>query len=177
MGRNVEIKARIRNLHAIEERVRALSPAPTAVLHQEDIFFRTRDGRFKLRAFSPSEGELIHYERENDTGPRLSRYVTSPTADPSGLQEVLARACGILGVVRKTRILYIVGRTRIHLDRVEGLGDFIELEVMLSEEESIDDGVIVATELMDRLGITKEDLIDRAYIDLLREESGGPATA
>ena len=70
-------------------------------------------------------------------------------------------------MVRKARHLYIAGRTRIHLDRVEGLGDFLELEVVLAEEDSIKDGEAEAQKLMEPLRVLPEDLVPDAYADLL----------
>ena len=90
-----------------------------------------------------------------------------PTADPEGLCEVLAVALGIRGVVRKRRTVYIIGPTRVHLDQVEGLGEFVELEVVLQPEQDLSVGEVVARELMAKLGISASQLIDRAYIDLL----------
>ncbi|HOZ23053.1 MAG TPA: adenylate cyclase, partial [bacterium] len=69
--------------------------------------------------------------------------------------------------------LYWCGRTRIHLDRVEGLGSFIELEVLLAEGESAAAGEAVARELMHKLGIRDDQLVDGAYLDLLRAERAG----
>jgi predicted adenylyl cyclase CyaB len=70
-------------------------------------------------------------------------------------------------VVRKKRWLYRVGQTRIHLDEVEGLGTFLELEVMLRPDESEGDGRATAATLMARLGIRESDLVPGAYMDLL----------
>jgi adenylate cyclase len=69
--------------------------------------------------------------------------------------------------VHKQRTLYLVGRTRVHLDRVDGLGDYVELEVVLSDDESADDGFSEAHALMHTLGINAAQLIDVAYVDLL----------
>ena len=69
--------------------------------------------------------------------------------------------------MRKHRTLYLVGRTRIHLDRVESLGHFLELEVVLAEGESPDAGVKEARALMTALGLADDQLIDGAYVDLL----------
>ncbi|PKU28596.1 c-jun-amino-terminal kinase-interacting protein 2 [Limosa lapponica baueri] len=82
-------------------------------------------------------------------------------------QAVLGQALGVLGVVRKERLLYLVGQTRVHLDSVEGLGDFLELEVVLTEEQTVEDGERVAQQLMKELGIEEQDLISGAYLDLL----------
>jgi predicted adenylyl cyclase CyaB len=87
--------------------------------------------------------------------------------DPASLGAVLAAALGVRGVVRKRRRFYLIGRTRVHLDRVEGLGDFIELEVVLGEAEAVSRGEVVAAELADRLGIARSDLVRGAYLDLL----------
>lgn len=90
-----------------------------------------------------------------------------PTQHPGALKESLEAALGILGVVRKRRHLYRVGQTRIHFDEVINLGDFIELEVVLSPEQTEGDATKIAHAMMQRLEIRDDDLIDRAYIDML----------
>ena len=85
-----------------------------------------------------------------------------------GLKEVLTVSCGVLGVVKKTRHLFMVDRTRIHLDRVEGLpGAYLEFEVMMKEGEPVEDGQKVAQDLMVKLNVVEADLISGAYMDLL----------
>jgi adenylate cyclase class IV len=69
----------------------------------------------------------------------------------------------------------MVGRTRVHLDEVEGLGRFIELEVMLQPGEPLERGVAEARDLMTTLGIEESQLVSQAYIDLLREAGSPPA--
>ena len=107
---------------------------------QDDTFFNCDNGRLKLRAFSNDAGELIFYRRVNQAGPKESFYIRSPTSSPETLRESLSLAYGQIGRIRKYRTLFLVGRTRVHLDRVEGLGHFLELEVMLVDEESAGTG-------------------------------------
>jgi predicted adenylyl cyclase CyaB len=83
------------------------------------------------------------------------------------LRELLSDALGVRGVINKIREVYLAGRTRIHLDRVEGLGEFIELEVVLEEHENVAAGMAEANSLMEALGIAESDLIASAYADLL----------
>ena len=166
-ARNVEIKARIASLEAIAPRVAALADSGPIEIEQDDTFFHCERGRLKLRAFSPSQGELIFYRRANQAGPKESRFIISPTGSPDSLREALALAFGTAGRVRKRRSLYLVGRTRVHLDRVEGLGHFLELEVVLAEGESTDAGVKEARGLMAALGLAEDQLIEDAYVDLL----------
>ena len=123
MARNVEIKARVDSLAAIEPIAAALSGQPPQAVAQDDTFFACAQGRLKLRAFADGHGELIFYRRADDTGPKESFYVISPTASPDTLRETLLLAYGVIGRVRKQRCVYMAGRTRIHLDRVEGLGN------------------------------------------------------
>jgi predicted adenylyl cyclase CyaB len=84
------------------------------------------------------------------------------------LRESLTLAWGQAGRVRKQRRLFIVGRTRVHLDRVEGLGEFLELEVVLKEGETSEAGVAEAHVLMAQLGIGTDQLVQGAYVDLLK---------
>jgi hypothetical protein len=87
---------------------------------------------------------------------------------PDRVRDVLATAYGIIGVVRKRRTVRMVDRTRVHLDEVEGLGTFVELEVVLGDGEPAESGVVEARRLMAALGIQEDQLVSRAYIDLLQ---------
>lgn len=168
---NVEIKARIRDLDRLEQAVAAVADGPAAQLDQDDTFFECSRGRLKLRRFADGSGELIFYRRPDGDGPRRSEFLKAPTRDPAVLGDVLADALGIAGTVRKRRLLYRVGQTRIHVDRVEGLGDFLELEVVLSAGQTTADGEAIAQALMRRLGIRDDDLVPIAYVDLLAQGS------
>ncbi len=174
MARNVEIKARVADIVALQVRAQALANAGPELIAQDDTFFACTQGRLKLRDFGDGSGELIHYERADDTGPKTSRYVRAATSQPDALREALARAYGVIGRVRKQRTLFLCGRTRIHLDRVEGLGDFVELEVVLSDDEPAAQGEAEAHALMERLGIAPADLVATAYLDLLSSLSSQP---
>ena len=173
MARNIEIKAHIPSVAAILERAAALADEGPIEIQQDDTFFECRSGRLKLRTFAGGEGELIFYRRSDEHGPKESFYVRTPTAAPDSLRETLTLAYGVVGRVRKNRTLFIAGRTRIHLDIVENLGHFLELEVVLRDDESTDVGVREAHELMQRLGVTPSQLIDRAYVDLLAARGSG----
>lgn len=167
MGTNIEIKARVADLAALEARVRALATEGPTEIAQDDSFFACAHGRLKLRCLAPDRAELIFYRRADSAGPKSSFYLRSPTADPEGLRALLAEAHGLVGRVRKQRTLYLVGRTRVHLDRVAGLGDFMELEVVLGDGEPQAAGLHEAEGLMARLGIAPADLVEGAYLDLL----------
>ena len=83
------------------------------------------------------------------------------------MREALERALGTVGRVRKQRLLLMAGATRIHLDRVEDLGEFIELEVVLRDDQSERDGALIAERLMHELGLAAAPRIAGAYLDLL----------
>lgn len=166
MPRNIEIKARIASVEALLPRVAALATDGPIEIAQRDTFFRCEAGRLKLRDFLDGTGELIFYRRANEPGPKEPVYLRSATSAPQVLKQSLALAYGVSGTVSKQRTLFLVGRTRVHLDRVEGLRHFLELEVVLGEDESSEVGAAEAHELMSRLGIEPHQLLDGAYVDL-----------
>jgi predicted adenylyl cyclase CyaB len=94
--------------------------------------------------------------------------------EPDALTEVLSQALGVRGVVRKKRTLYRAGQTRFHLDDVEGLGTFLEIEVVLEPEQSTTEGAEIARQIMKRLDIQEADLVESAYVDLLEEKYSRP---
>jgi predicted adenylyl cyclase CyaB len=172
MATNIEIKARVDDFENLKTRAESLSDQPLKIIPQEDTFFNIEKGRLKLRVQAPGQGCLIFYERSDQEGPKRSDYHLAETHDPEGLKTTLALALGIRGVVRKTRYLYMVGQTRIHLDEVEGLGHFMELEVVMRKGQSDAEGQAIAEDLMRRLRVREDALIEGAYMDLL--ESGIP---
>jgi predicted adenylyl cyclase CyaB len=173
MPRNVEIKARVADIEALAATVKTIADQGPIEIIQDDTFFTCEAGRLKLRTFAAGDGELIFYRRNNQTGPKESFYVRSPTRSPETLRDALSLAYGQAGRVQKRRTLFIAGRTRVHLDRVSGLGNFLELEVVLEEHEPFEAGVHEAQELMTRLSVDPSQLIDGAYIDLLGSAACG----
>jgi adenylate cyclase class IV len=168
MPRNIEIKARIADPAGVRRLAEGLADDPAVLLEQEDRFYPTPSGRLKLRISGVGGAELIAYTRADAPGPRSSDYRIAPVADPERLSGVLAAALGgVRGVVRKRRTLLIVGRTRIHIDEVEGLGSFLELEVVLAEGDDETNGEREARALMEHLGVDASDLVGKAYIDML----------
>ena len=173
MARNVEIKARLDRIAEIAGRVGALAEQGPVEIRHDDTFFTCPQGRIKLRAFPSGEGQLIFYRRPDLPGPKESLYVISPTPSPDTLREALSLAYGQAGRVRKRRTLYVVGRTRVHLDEVEDLGPFLELEVVLAEGESPETAVEEARHLLAVLGIAESQLVENAYVDLLAHSGVG----
>jgi adenylate cyclase class IV len=169
MPSNIEIKARIADLPQVSALVATMSQTPPMTLRQRDTFFRCMTGRLKLRELETGESELIYYARADVAGARRSDYVITPVADSTTLKSVLRQALGETVVVEKTRVLYLVGQTRVHLDSVSGLGHFLELEVVLRPDQFPEMGHDVATDLMRRLGISESDLLATAYADMLTE--------
>lgn len=167
MATNIEIKARVDDFENLKARAASLSDQPLKIIPQEDTFFNIEKGRLKLRIQVPDQGYLIYYERPDQDGPKRSDYHLAETHDPQSLKTTLALALGIRGVVKKTRYLYMVGQTRIHLDEVEGLGHFVELEVVMREGQGDAEGQAIAEDLMRRLGVRDDALIEGAYMDLL----------
>jgi predicted adenylyl cyclase CyaB len=170
---NIEIKARARHFSRQKALAEKLADRPGRLSEQEDTFFVVPRGRLKLRISSEKQAELIYYKRSDTTGPKTSRYCIVPTSAPDLLKEVLGAALGVLGTVRKRRWVYHHRRTRIHLDEVEGLGPFLELEVVLGSSAEGNfretEGVEIAAELMEALEIRSEDLVAGAYLDLLQK--------
>ena len=177
MPRNIEIKARIDSVEALLPRAQALAGAPPTLLEQDDTFFDVPHGRLKLRQFADGSAELIHYVRPDLGDARASDYVRVPAPAPDALREALTRACSQRGRVLKRRWLLRVGQTRVHLDRVQGLGDFMELEVVLRDGQSDAEGVAIAERLMAKLGLADAERLAGAYLDLAGASSGGSACA
>ncbi|MBT8378008.1 MAG: class IV adenylate cyclase [Ignavibacteria bacterium] len=168
---NIEIKAISNN----QEKIRAFLKSKHAdfkgVDHQIDTYYNVAFGRLKLRE-GKIEHHLIHYNRENVRGPKQSNVILYKPNLESNLKAVLTKALGILTIVDKKREIYFINNVKFHLDNVNGLGTFVEIEAIDS------DGSIGKEKLNEQcnyyLGlfeIKKEDLIAESYSDLLLAKS------
>ncbi|CAH1787030.1 unnamed protein product [Owenia fusiformis] len=175
MPSNVEIKARVPDMELLESKARDHSGEEGKLLEQEDVFFVTPKGRLKLRHLKGQAAQLIYYERPDEEGPKTSLYHVFETENPEDLKIALSMCLGVKGVVKKRRKLFMVGQTRVHVDRVEGLGDFMELEVQMQEGQTPEEGQKIAEDLMEKLGISRDSLITGAYMDhiLKKTEQNG----
>src|SRR5512139_624382 len=165
MGRNVELKARLHDRVTVERRLRERAGPAVRTMAQDDTFFACPGARLKLRVIDGVDGELIVYRRPDATGPKPSDYAIYRTPAPSSLKGVLAAAYGTIGVVRKLRTLYLDGPMRIHLDAVEGLGDFLEFEYVLEDDQSAGEGEASVRAYREALGLPESDLVAGAYLD------------
>ncbi|XP_038044924.1 uncharacterized protein LOC119719535 isoform X2 [Patiria miniata] len=177
MPSNVEIKAHLREPDFVRKKAQELSGNNTSeVLHQEDTFFHCPNGRLKLREFKedPTKlSQLVFYDRPDTTGPKLSKFSVTESHHPDQLKSTLSLALGVKGIVKKTRTLIMVGQTRVHIDEVDRLGSFMELEVMMQPDQTTADGTKIADDLMEELGIQPSDLISCAYMDLILQNVEG----
>jgi predicted adenylyl cyclase CyaB len=168
MPANFELKARCADLERARDRARAIATRWLGVDEQVDTYFKTAAGRFKLRESSLSGAQLVPYLRPDAPLARRSDYVVIPVLEPERTKALLAELLGVHRIVRKAREIGLFENVRIHLDRVEGLGDFVELEAVWDG-----DGAGEAEQarkvafLRERLAIRDEDLVAASYEGLL----------
>ncbi len=178
MAENLESKVPCVNLQAVAERAAAAGAAYAGVLNQTDTYFAVSDRRLKLREIwhgapdgTSFAAELIDYERHDRVGARVSAYTREPVDDPAARAAALAAEYGLRGVVRKRRDLWLIDRTRIHLDRVIGLGEFVELE-------TVADGAVGPADWAEHeavaaaLGLDLSESTPSSYIDLVEAAAG-----
>jgi adenylate cyclase len=133
-------------------------------VRQRDTYFVSEHGRLKLRE-TDGGAEVISYERTEDDGARWSHYRREPVPDAAATRARLAAERGVRGVVEKTRAVWHTGRSRVHLDYVNGLGDFLEIEVV--QPEPPESGPVELAALLAALGLDRTAGIAGSYIDLL----------
>jgi homotetrameric cytidine deaminase len=165
---NVELKARDPDPDATAARCVALGAQDEGVLTQRDTYFAARQGRLKLRQQGAAGDELIAYRRPDAVQAGESSYVRAPAEDADALREALDAALGATVVVAKRRRLFIWENVRIHLDDVDGLGTFLELEAVVAQDGSdLADARAKVARLREALAIDDGSLVAQGYSDLL----------
>ena len=150
----------------LRQRLANLQAEHRCTMKQLDTYFSVTQGRLKLREINTHEAELIYYERSDLAESRYSNYQICDIPEPMAFKQIAAMALGIKGVVEKQRELWMFGDTRIHLDEVKDLGQFVELETVIhnqTEAEAQAEHQLVKN----ALGIKEEDLVSISYSDLV----------
>jgi adenylate cyclase, class 2 len=173
-NRNIELKARDPDPGRSLGRCRELNAQDHGELWQRDTYFNVPSGRLKLREQSPGEAHLIGYERADEPQERESRYRIAPAPDPAATGSLLAAMLGVRVTVTKTRRLFTYENVRIHLDTVELLGSFIELEAVAApgDEDLAREHELIG-QLRRALDITDDRLVAIGYADARELESAG----
>ncbi len=171
MPLNVEIKARCKDLEHLHGILMKSGADFKGTDHQEDRYYAAAEGRLKLRQ-GPIENSLIHYHRPESKGTKTSEVSLYHPADPKGLQAVLDQALALRVVVAKERRIYYHGNIKFHLDRVQDLGSFVEIEAIdRGGSRTREDLEVQCLAWMKRLGIKPEEGIAQSYSDMLLENS------
>jgi homotetrameric cytidine deaminase len=163
--RNVELKAVDPDPARSLAVARDLGAEDRGILRQRDTYFRTRSGRLKLREEEPGGATLIQYDRPDAAQARESRYRLTAVPDPEELRASLDAALGTLVVVDKERRLLLWEGVRIHLDTVEGLGSFVELEGVAPDASDLSAEHDKVARLRDALQVG--DVLTDSYSDQL----------
>lgn len=164
---NIEIKAKCNNFLKVREVLLAHHARFVGEDHQVDTYFKVPNGRLKLREGN-IENALIHYMRTNQAGPKKSDVLLYKSQPQSSLKHLLERSLGVLAVVDKRREIYFIDNVKFHIDRVEALGSFVEIEAIS------DEGAKTEQELHEQcrfyinlLGIQEQDLLTGSYSDMI----------
>jgi homotetrameric cytidine deaminase len=165
--RNIEVKARDADPGRTLELALAHGAEDRGEISQRDTYFARARGRLKLREQEPGETELIQYRRDDADEPRTSHYRRVAAGAAGGLREALDEAYGTLVVVEKRRRLLVWEEVRIHLDEVEGLGQFVELEAVAPADSDLTGEHEKVARLRQELRIEDGALVAAGYSDLL----------
>ncbi|MDZ4819083.1 MAG: class IV adenylate cyclase [Planctomycetota bacterium] len=170
--RNIEIKARLVDFSAALCVAARLATADLGTLIQRDTYFRCLTGRLKLREINSDQAQLIQHQRSNEANPRPSDYTVLELIAAEPLKSMLSSTLSILTVVEKTRRLFIYEGVRIHLDQVKELGDFLELEAVLTDNLDESTAQHRIQWLLEQFGITQSDYCQFSYSDMISNSTG-----
>jgi predicted adenylyl cyclase CyaB len=165
--RNLEAKFQVADPSAAQVGAIAMGYKPAGLLVQTDTFFRVAQGKLKLRE-EEERAYLVGYSRAGQHALQLSDYQIVPVPDPSSMKALLTRNLGVLAEVRKRRTLLLHENVRLHLDDVDGLGFYGEIEAVLDEQSDLDAEQAFVDRTLAVLKIGRTELIEVSYFELLQ---------
>lgn len=165
---NIEIKAKSKNPDKIRKMLEGRTARFVGTDHQIDTYFKVADGRLKLREGN-IENYLIYYQRQNKKGPKQSDVILYKTTLKSPLKNILAKSLGIFKVVDKKREIYFIKNVKFHIDKVKGLGSFIEIEA-IDKTGKIGKQKLLkqCNEYLRFFNVSESDLVSKSYSDLIK---------
>ncbi len=170
--KNIEIKFRIVSFNELYAFVQKLPEVKNLqALRQTDTYFQVPRGRLKLRQHDSGQAQLIYYERNDITRARESTYQIYQTHNADLLHHLLETSLGIDVTVRKERQLLMFRNVRLHLDRVDKLGEFLELESVIDETTDSHTARKNLNEIRRKLKSFDLIPVAESYSDLLRERN------
>ncbi len=174
LRRNIEYKARLTDFDLARRTAAGIATDHLSVERQTDTYFAVPHGRLKLREIAGCGAWLVGYQRENHASARGSDYRLIEVADPIELKAALSTALGVRVVVRKRREIHLFQNVRIHLDKVEKLGDFLEFEAVLGDEDDDATGQALLAALTAQFRGALGDPVASGYADLLLQAQSAP---
>ncbi len=168
--RNVEFKAKVKSLDTYEEKLKKLNPEFKGCDNQTDTYFKVAEGRLKLREGN-IENALISYQRNNITGSKLSEIILYKYSPDEALKTILCQHLDLDIVVIKKRNIYFVDHVKFHFDEVDGLGTFIEAEVIDENNKfTYEELKMQCDNYLDFFGLEPAQMVSESYSDLLRKK-------
>lgn len=168
---NYEFKARLRDEPRVRAALKRLRARYVGTDHQVDTYFRVPAGRLKVRE-GKIENALIFYQRSNAPRPRRATIEMMLLPPRNALRTILNEVLRPQAVVDKRREIYFVGNVKIHLDRVHGLGKFLEVEA-LARSGGLGKIRKQAKKFQKLLGVASRDIVPQSYSDLVLRKSKG----
>ena len=129
MPTNLELKIQLKSHHLLRRRLIDIGADNIGILNQKDVYYTVPKGLLKLRIEDGRES-LIFYKRNENAKTRWSDYDIIKFENEGG-EKFLKKLFIVETVVEKRRELFYFENTRIHLDKVNILGNFIELETLV----------------------------------------------
>ena len=163
MPTNLELKIKIESHQKIREKLAEIDADNIGMLYQKDIYYNVREGLLKLRIENGKE-ILIFYRRDEKGSNRWSNFDVLKF-EKNGGEQFFNRIFTIETVVQKRRELFIYDNTRIHLDEVETLGSYLELETLVLKDK--EEAKMRFENIIKILELNTSEQIRKSYRDLL----------
>lgn len=165
---NIELKVALKNATRVVEILKERKAKFAGTLKQSDTYIDIDKGRLKFREINNRRFQIIFYQRPDVAGSKLSKYriIRLDKKTFQNSKNVFKKLFGIKIVVKKTRKLWLYQNTRVHLDKVAGLGNYLELETVI-DKISMQAAGKEHKMMIEMLNLEKHKKIGQSYSDLL----------
>ncbi|MCQ2973698.1 MAG: class IV adenylate cyclase [Bacteroidales bacterium] len=154
----IEIKARCNNPERIKSILKTVEAQYQGCNHETDSYLKENSQILKLRE-RDNKVTIFKYSEETTTS-KLCEQVSNHL-----MKELLIKTCGLDKVVTKFREIYVIDNVKIYIDKVEGLGNFVEIEAS-DDYENQDSTLQKCKFYLSLLGIKDRDIIPFSYFDI-----------